>query len=92
MSDRGTHLLTETIVALLKEFQMYHQKSMSYDPQASDTVEAFNKIIENDLTNICVVKRNDWDVHIPTILWPYRTTCKKLLEKCCSDWFMAKKL
>jgi len=92
MSDRGSHFLNKTIVALFEEFQMYHQKSMSYHPQENKTVEAFNNILDNSLTTICNEKQNDWDVHILVFLWGYRTTCKILTRQTPFSWFMDKKM
>ena len=81
MSDRGTHFVNETIQALTKEFQIHHAKITSYHPQENGAVEDFNKVLENTLTKVCNTDHSDWDVGIPSVLWAYRTTYKKLTGK-----------
>jgi transposase InsO family protein len=78
MSDRGTHFINKTVEALTEEFAVHHQKITPYHPKENGTVDSFNKILETTLTKIFIVNRDDWDLRVPTVLWAYRTTCKKL--------------
>jgi transposase InsO family protein len=49
MRDQDTHFINNTISTMTEEFEVHHQKRTPYHPQANDTMEAFNKILENTL-------------------------------------------
>ena len=78
ITDQGTHFVNQLIEELIDEFHIYHRRTTPYNPQENGVVEAFNKILENALTKVYNIRRDDWDQKIPTILWAYRTTCKNL--------------
>ena len=81
VSDQDTHFINSNIKDMTEEFEFYHQKITPYHPQENRIVESFNKIIENELTNICNINMDDWDLKIPAVFWVYRTICKKLTGK-----------
>lgn len=64
-----------------EEFWIHHAKITPYHPQENRAVEAFNKFLEHALTKVCNFDHSDWDVCIPSVLWAYRATYKKLTRK-----------
>ena len=73
MSDQGTHFITSTIFTLIEELTIHHQTSTPYHPQTNGTIVAFNKVLDNALRKVCNVTRDNWDEHVPIVLWAYRT-------------------
>ena len=78
MSDQGSHFVNQTVKALTTKLQVQHKRSTPYHPQVNGPIEAFNKILEITLPKVCNTNRDDWDLKIPTVLWAYHTTCKRL--------------
>lgn len=52
----------------------------SIQPQKNGTIEAFNKVLDNALRKVCNVTCDNWDEHVPIVLWAYRTRMKILTK------------
>ena len=81
ISDQGTHFINQTIETLLKEFLIDHHKTSTYHPQANGAVVSFNKTLTKGFTKICNMDKDDWDDKVPTVLWAYRTTYKRVTNQ-----------
>jgi hypothetical protein len=55
-----------------------HNKIIPYHLQATGIVEAFNMILKRGLMKVCCAKMENWDDKVPTVLWGYMKTTKKL--------------
>ena len=78
MSDQGSHFFNQTIREMIEEFQIQYKSSTPYHPHENGAVEAFNKILDKSLTEVCNRSHDDWDLKTYVILWAYKTTCKTL--------------
>jgi transposase InsO family protein len=74
MSTQGTHFINNTFQVMMEEFEINHQNITPYHPHVNGTLEAFKKILENALTKICNVNREEWYLKVPAVLWDYKTT------------------
>ena len=77
--DQGTHFVSKIIAELTTKFHVQHKKTTPYHPQENGTVESFNNILENALTKVCNMRRDDWDQKVSAVLWAYHTTFKRLI-------------
>jgi hypothetical protein len=72
LSDWGTHFRNQLIDNLLEKFEIQHYLSTPYHPQTNGLVERFNRTLCESLAKT-VQDVQDWDQHIPSVLFAYRT-------------------
>jgi hypothetical protein len=59
---------------LMQKYGVKHRVTTPYHPHANGQVERTKKVLENILTKIVAIHRQDWAQKLPEDLWAYRTT------------------
>ncbi len=54
--------------------RIHKTHSAAYNPQSNGAVERCNRTLLSMLRTMVSEQQNDWDDHLPTALWAYRST------------------
>jgi len=80
LSDRGTHFRNKLVDGLCEKFKIKHKLSSPYHPQTNGLVERFNRTLCESLAKVSE-KEDEWDEHIESVLFAYRTTKHNTTKK-----------
>ena len=72
LSDRGTNLLSYLMKDVCSLLGIEKLNSTAYHPQTDGLTERFNCTLKSLLRKHAVKFGNQWDLHLPAILWAYR--------------------
>ena len=72
-SDQGANLTSAVIQHLCLLLGMQRTQTSAYHPQGNGQVERFNRTLEAMLAMVVQANQRDWDVHLPKVLFAYRT-------------------
>jgi hypothetical protein len=73
---QGVHFINDAIKYLTYHFLLKHVSSTTYYPQRNGHVVSTNKVLGTFLTTLVNENRIDWDEHLSTLLFSYKTTYK----------------
>ncbi|MCO5603592.1 hypothetical protein L7F22_057743 [Adiantum nelumboides] len=79
LSDRGPGFRNDLVGELMKKLGIEKRHSTPYYPQCNGLVEKVNGMIYKIITKQVVSKPKDWDKHLSTALWTYRTSFRTSL-------------
>ena len=72
LSDRGTNLLSHLMLAVCQLLGIEKLNTTSYHPECDGMVERFNRTLKSMLRKRAAQFGNQWDKHLPALLWAYR--------------------
>jgi hypothetical protein len=74
MSDQGREFVNEVNQKLFKLCGTDHRISSAYHPQTNGLDERMNQTLKGALVKFFNANHDDWDVHIKSVLFAYRTS------------------
>lgn len=80
LSDQGTEFDNELVKGLISQARVDHKLTTSYNPWCNRLTELFNKTLFAALEKCSSLNPDTWYVHIPRVLWTYRTQIHSLLQ------------
>ena len=72
LSDRGSNLLSSLMLDVCKLLGIEKLNTTSYHPECDGMVERFNWTLKTMLRKRAAQFGNQWDRHLPGLLWVYR--------------------
>ena len=86
LSDRGTNLLSHLMTDICHLLGIEKLNTTAYHPECDGMVERFNRTLKSMLRRRAAEFGNQWDKHLPALLWAYPTTrLEKSRHSSCLD-------
>lgn len=76
ISDQGREFVNRVKDKLLSMTGTEHRVTSAYHPQSNGLTESFNQMLQTTLVKVVNETQNDWDEHLPAILFAY---CNSIL-------------
>ena len=77
ISDQGREFVNEVKKEMLALTGTEHRITSAYHPQTNGLTERFNQTLQTALLKVVNESQNDWDYHLSSILFAYRTSIQK---------------
>ena len=74
ISDQGREFVNQVNEELFRLTRTDHRIASPYHPQTNGLDERMNQTIKGSLVKYVNENQNDWDVHVPSVLFAYRTS------------------
>lgn len=76
-SDQGWNFEDKVLQEVCRRLGVKKTQTTPLHPQSDGLVERFNRILSIQLAILTDSRQQDWDHHLPLVLWAYRTAAQE---------------